>query len=99
MKEIWKPVVGYEGFYEISNLGRVKSLSRFVNRSRGGKQLKKERILIPSIGRYLKVSLSKRGIIKNERVHKLVATSFIGPRPNGMVIDHINNIQHDTLRN
>jgi len=47
MKEIWKPVVGYEGFYEISNLGRVKSLSRFVNRSRGGKQLKKERILIP----------------------------------------------------
>lgn len=45
MEEIWKDIVGYEGLYQVSNCGRVKSLSRYMNNKNGGKSLLKERIL------------------------------------------------------
>lgn len=62
-KEIWKDIVGYEGFYQVSNLGRVKGLpitTRFGARFK----THSERILKPSIGKrgYVVVSLSKNGI-------------------------------------
>ena len=70
-KEYWKPVVGYEGLYEVSNWGRVKSL-----------KFGKERILKQSIrhGYYI-VCLSKNGIVKSYYVHRLVAEVFL-PNPN-----------------
>lgn len=46
-KEVWKPVKGYEGFYEVSDLGRVKSLSREVHHYMGGTRKIRERILKP----------------------------------------------------
>jgi len=68
MEEIWKPVVGYEGLYEISNLGKVKSL-----------KYGKERILKSSKNKvgYLMVSLFKDGKHKIYKVHRLVASAFI----------------------
>jgi len=67
MEEIWKPVVGYEGLYEISNLGKVKSL-----------KYGKERILKPRNNKgYLEVDLPKDGKHKSYKVHRLVAQAFI----------------------
>lgn len=90
--EIWKDIEGYEGLYQVSNLGRVKSLPR---KGVG----KNERILkqIDNTGGYLTVTiyLNKKGKIR--RVHKLVAEAFLNHKPNGMnlVVDHINDIKID----
>lgn len=80
MKEIWKDVVGYEGLYQVSNLGRVKSLERIDNLN----HFRKGKILIQHIyNGYLYVSLCKNGKIKMYRVHRLVAQAFI-PNPNNL---------------
>ena len=76
MKEQWKPVVGYEGLYEVSNLGRVKSLSREVVGNGGSTYMTKERILKPASKKYPQVSLSKDGTQKSYRVHTLVVEAF-----------------------
>ena len=86
MKEIWKDIEGYEGYYQVSNLGRVRSVERIVNR----KKLKGKFI---SYGRdtkgYLFVNLSKENKQKTARVHRLVAQAFI-PKIDGKdYIDHI----------
>ena len=98
-KEIWKPVVGYEGIYEVSNLGRVKSLERIVEKSDGGKQTINERILKSSDdGRgYLKVVLRNQGFVKTRRIHQLVAESFLNHIPCGLklVVNHINFDKRD----
>lgn len=75
-KEIWKPVVGYEGLYEVSNIGRVKSLPRKGT-------TKKEKILrqYNNGDNYIMVFLSKNDIRKKEKVHRLVASAFM-PNPN-----------------
>ena len=82
INEIWKPIKGYEGLYEVSNLGRIKSL---VN----NKGQYREKILKPryTYG-YLKVILCKNGIKKNYRVHRLVAEAFL-PNPDNLpLINH-----------
>lgn len=86
--EIWKPVIGYEGLYEVSNQGRVKSL----NYNKTGK----EKILRPWKGRgYLQVSLWKDGKRRTPLVAKLVWGSFNGPIPEGMEVNHINEDRTD----
>ena len=79
--EIWKNIKGYEGCYQVSNMGRIKSLSRKVW---NGKTYfwTNERILRPGIDRdgYFLVNLSKNGKAKTEKVHRLVAKTFI-PNP------------------
>ena len=69
--EIWKDIAGYEGLYQVSNLGRVKSL--------GNNKNSKEKILKPFFNRdgYLLVNLCKEGKSKQYRVHRLVAQAFI----------------------
>lgn len=93
-KEIWKPVIGYEGLYEVSNHGRVKSLDRIVKKSDGSKRTVNERILKVSIGThgYLIVNLWHQGIKKNKKIHQLVAESFLNHTRCGMklVVNHIN---------
>ena len=81
--EIWKDIEGYEGLYQVSNLGRVKALDRYVKHWRGGLLLRKEQIKRQSndCDGYLIVTLCKEGKIKNYRVHRLVAEAFI-PNPN-----------------
>ena len=89
-KEIWKAIKGYEGIYEASNWGRVKSLARELSDGRRWK----EKILKPGkSGGYLTVNLCKDGICKNYQVHQLVAIAFLDHEPNGykIVVDHKNN--------
>lgn len=81
MKEIWKSITGYEGLYEVSNLGRVKSLDYH----RTGK----EKILSPGVCRgYLYVALCKNGKRKNYRIHRLVGSAFIDNPDNLPCINH-----------
>lgn len=88
--EIWKDIKGYEGFYQISNLGRVRSLDRYVNCLIGIKALRKGKILTQNYNNkgYKRVSLCKNGKHKNFQVHRLVAEAFI-PNP-----DHLPCINH-----
>lgn len=82
--EQWKDIPGYEGLYQASTLGRIKSL-RFG----------KEKILKPSLdsGGYLRVNLRKNKKSKLFRIHQLVAITFLGHIPCGLnlVVDHINS--------
>lgn len=86
MPEIWKPIPGYEKEYYVSSLGRVKSLSRYINGNRKGtlfKSFRKGRILKPGYNAqgYLTVSLNRRNTYC---VHKLVAMAFL-KKPEGKV--------------
>jgi hypothetical protein len=85
--EQWRPVVGYEGLYEISDCGRVKSVARKVLRRRAGRRDHYitiiERILRPcrvKRGGYFAVQLSKDGIERSYKVHHMVLDAFVGPR-------------------
>jgi len=92
-KEIWKPVKNYEGIYEVSNLGRVKSLSRIILRRGKYPFLSNERILKPGISSnaYLTVFLSFNTVQKSHLIHQLVAEAFLNHKPNGhkLVCNHI----------
>ena len=76
--EIWKDVVGYEGYYQVSNLGAVRSLDR-VKKSGSGHHVIKGKVLKTKkeTNGYLRVSLSVNGVKKLESVHRLVAKAFI----------------------
>lgn len=93
-EEIWRPVVGYEGLYEVSNTGLIRSLDRFVgNRNRiKGKILS---IRIEKNG-YCSVALSKYGKIKRYKIHRLVAQAFI-PNPEGL--PEVNHLDEDKTNN
>lgn len=102
-QEVWKPIVGYEGFYEVSNLGRVKSVERIVENN-GGQQRRKERIMRLRIGRlgYLNVTLCRESATRVFSVHRLVAQAFIPNPENKPYVDHIDtdpsNNNADNLR-
>ena len=99
--ELWKDISGYEGIYQASNWGRVKSLNRIISKSRGRKQIIKERILKPEIlfDGYQRVCLCKKGKKKHHRVATLVYEAFVGLVPEGMEIDHINGDNTDNRLN
>ena len=86
MKEIWKDIPNYEGYYQVSNLGRVNSLKN--------NKTKKDKLLKISIGYdgYFNVGLSKDGVQKRYQVHQLVAIAFLNHKPNGFekVVNHKN---------
>ena len=79
MTEVWRDVKGYEGVYQVSDLGRVKSLARWVNYSINGGRWQKERIrkLEKTKSGYLFVILSKDGTQIDKRVNRLVAEAFV----------------------
>lgn len=91
MHEIWRPILGFEGLYEVSNLGQVKSLERFVENN-GGIQRKREKILKQNVsvrGKHSMVVLCKNGKTFPKLVHRLVADAFISNPENKPVVDHI----------
>lgn len=104
--EVWKDVVGYEGLYEVSNMGRVRSVKRIVNSTNPRQTWKtiNERILkpapyghTPKCGgvRHLGVALHRNGKQKTEKVHRLVAMAFI-PNPNNYpIINHKDENPHN----
>ena len=95
--EIWRDVVGYEGCYQVSSMGRVKSLERKVKHWCGGERIQKERILKPKTDRYgyLIVGLYAAGKRKMLRVHRLVCQTFHENPGNKPQINHINEIKTD----
>jgi hypothetical protein len=100
-QEVWKDINGYEGLYQISNLGRVKSLDREKWNGKGF-ELLKEKIIKPFIDKksYLGIGLSKNGKKKNYRLHRLIAEHFITNPENKPTIDHIDrNISNNSLDN
>jgi hypothetical protein len=88
--EIWASIDGFEGLYEVSTFGRVRSMERVVMNN-GGLQHKHERILKQNIGRFghCTVVLCKNGKTFPRLVHRLVATAFISNPDGKPVVDHI----------
>lgn len=82
----WRPVPGWEGFYEVSDDGQVKSLERVVPHPRWGTMRMKERTLKPGIdgNGYPSVVLHGNGRRFSAKVHRLVLLAFVGPCPEGM---------------
>lgn len=94
--EEWRDVVGFEGLYQVSSLGKVKSLSKPTYNGKGW-YLSKEKILKPNIlaKGYLQVDLKKNFQRNLLQVHRIVAMTFI-PNPNGYPqINHINGNKQD----
>ena len=94
MAEIWRDIPGYEGLYQASNLGRIKSLRRLIYRKNQPPFILQERILKQQIPdknkRYLSVRLTDRqGVSKNQKVHRLIALVFIANPDNKPEINHI----------
>lgn len=96
--EIWKDIEDYEGLYQVSNLGRVKSLYRIVKGGRSKNQVVPERILsTPTNSRgYPIVTLREKGKKKSINVHRLVSIAFI-PNPN--CLPQVNHIDEDKCNN
>jgi len=95
MEEKWKDIPGYEESYQVSDLGRVRSLDRVIEFERNGVQLTqkwkgKVRALTPDSRGYLSVNLGKTRCI-----HHLVLLTFVGPRPEDLVTRHLNGNQRD----
>jgi hypothetical protein len=86
---IWKDVVGYCGFYQVSNTGKVRSVDRIITDSLGRTRKMKGKELTPSFDSngYFMISLS-RGCSKSRLVHQLVCESFLGSRPEGKEVLH-----------
>lgn len=94
--EIWKDIPGYEGLYQVSNLGRIKSLERDFKDKLGRRWYRKESILKSNnLGGYLSVSLRKDGKTRYKSIHRLVALVFI-PNPNmKLEVNHKNGLKDD----
>lgn len=107
--EQWRDVVGFEGLYQVSNLGRVKSLDRIVPHPTGGPKKLKGRVLRTTLsGMRLAVTLWKGGIGTVIQVHRIVAKVWLGPCPDGMEVCHglnghldnsVSNLRYDTHTN
>ena len=101
--EEWRPVVGWESLYEVSSLGRVRSLPREFVRSDGVRHARPDRVL--NVGpranqTYPAVSLAADRSVVTRRVHTLVAEAFHGPRPEGNVVRHLDgNPTNNTVQN
>jgi len=90
MIERWKDVPGYKGYYQVSDAGRVRSLSRIIIRSNGYPQTVRNRILKLSVGTYghVQVLLCRIGHRVTRTVHQLVLEAFIGRCPKGLEACH-----------
>lgn len=99
IQEIWKPIKNYEGLYEVSNLGRVKSVFHIVYSIRNGRPLTKtitDKVLKPSsYGRYPRVGLTLGKKLTSHSVHRLVCIAFIVNEDNKPFVNHKNGIKTD----
>lgn len=100
--ERWRGVPGYEGAYEVSDWGRVRSLDRKVLNRYGTTSLVADRMLrtYTTNQGYLRINLTRGNQKRNFFVHALVLAAFVGPRPNGLQIRHLDGNQlNNTLQN
>ena len=98
IEEIWRPIPGYEGLYEVSNLGRVRSVDRYVKSKGESYWLRKGKMLSPTKDKngYLKVNLSCNGKHNIIRVHRLVTEAFL---PNPDNLPEVNHKDEDKTNN
>ena len=101
MTEEWRPVVNYEGYYEVSDCGRVRSTDRFVTQKDSRRTYKRRFLGVmlrqfptKKVGHY-QVQLCMDGSHATRLVHQLVLEAFIGPRPEGMESRHLNGVATD----
>lgn len=80
-EEVWKPVVGYEGWYEVSNIGRVRRI--------GGNLMKQHKTQFG----YLALTLCKHGKVKGFQVHRLVAMAFVPNPQNKPFVNHLDEVK------
>ncbi len=104
VKEEWRDVPNYEGYYQVSDLGRVRSLDRTITYVDGRKRFYKGRIRDGSIDKcgYRQTTLCISGVGRNFTFSQIVAMSFLGHEPSGatLVVDHINgDISDDRVEN
>lgn len=93
MTEMWKPVKGYEGVYEVSNFGNVRSKNRSMEKA----TFKGKQLCPVEVGRgYLRVVLSKNGVISRKLVHRLVAEAFV---ENPRNVDYVNHVDGNKKNN
>jgi NUMOD4 motif/HNH endonuclease len=95
--ETWKDIEGYEGLYQVSDLGRVKSLARVTRHGR-----KKQEIILRNIlerNGYLTVELFKNSVGKKFGVHRLVAMVFISNPQSKREVNHLNGIKNNNFAN
>lgn len=100
--ETWKPISGWESFYEVSDLGRIRSVARTVSVTGQADRKIRTRILKtpPTKAGYPCCNLAREGRIHTVLVHQIVAATFIGPRPDGEEVRHLDGIPaHVTLDN
>lgn len=98
-EEEWRPVIGYEGHYEVSDRGRLRSLPRAIKRSDGRLVrvgLRFLKIGIDAYG-YPQASLHLDGVRKLRKIHHLVLESFVAPRPHGMEARHIDGVKTNNI--
>lgn len=98
MEEIWKDIKGYEGIYQVSNMGKIKSVERYMlNRWGNGFKRWREKIKKQTLSKngYYTVMLSTNGNDKTYSTHRLVAEAFIPNPENKPCIDHINTDRTD----
>lgn len=99
MKEVWKDIKGYEGLYQVSNLGNIKSFDRKVLYNNGklhyhkGRMIKKRK----KQNGYLSISVCKNGVEIHKSVHRIVAEAFIKNPNNYPQVLHKNNIRNDNM--
>ena len=97
-EEIWRPVVGYEGLYEVSSYGRVRSLDRYVKGKSESYRLIKGKVLSGSITKdgYVRCLIKVNGVGRSYFVHRLVAEAFI---PNPDNLPQVNHKDEDKTNN
>jgi hypothetical protein len=93
MSERWKAVPGYEGWYEVSDRGRVRSMERVTCHG----HTRKQRVLRPGYDRggYLKIDLSRNNVQCTRLLHQMVLEAFVGPRPEYLQACHNNGVRDD----
>jgi hypothetical protein len=107
MQEIWLPVLGYEGLYEVSNMGKVRSLDRIVPDKTHGTRKLNGKFLAQTVDEFGRKSVvfSKHSITLKKRVHLIVAAHFLGPNVSGLEVCHndgnnsnncVTNLRYDT---
>lgn len=90
MTEEWKDIEGYEGFYQVSSMGRVRSIDRYTARTKGSFHYVRGKILSAGTDRWgYRFVILQNGQKKCRMVHKLVAEAFMEPKQDGFVINHI----------
>lgn len=97
-EEIWRPIVGYEGLYEVSSYGRVRSLDKYVKSKSESYRLIKGKILIGSITKdgYARCLIRVNGVGRSYFVHKLVADAFLSNPDN---LPEVNHRDEDKINN